>query len=104
MRGRLPKVEIFSKTSDDIHLTIIDDAEIEQTVLNTSNKIILHGEENTVFVAADQTVPRIEQKDALPAKHIHIYSNQITTQPATCTRRPVRLSAKCIQCGLRFIK
>lgn len=99
MHGRLPKMEIFSKTPDDIHLTIIDDAEIEQTVLNTSNKIILHGEENTVFVAADQTVlPRIEQKDALPAKHIHIYSNQITTQPATCTQAGT-LSAKCIQCG-----
>lgn len=77
--------------------------EIEQTVLNTSNKIILHGEENTVFVAADQTVPRIEQKDALPAKHIHIYSNQITTQPATCTQAGT-LSAKCIQCGYVFIK
>ena len=99
MRGRLPKVEIFSKTSDDIHLTIADDTEIEQTVLNTSNKIILHGEGNTVFVAADQTVlPRIEQKDVLPAKHIHIYSNQITTQPATCTQAGA-LSVKCIQCG-----
>ena len=99
MRGRLPKVEIFSKTSDDIHLTIVDDTEIEQTVLNTSNKIILHGEGNTVFVAADQTVlPQIEQKDVLPAKHIHIYSNQITTQPATCTQAGA-LSVKCIQCG-----
>lgn len=92
-------MEIFSKTSDDIHLTIADDTEIEQTVLNTSNKIILHGEGNTVFVAADQTVlPRIEQKDVLPAKHIHIYSNQITTQPATCTQAGA-LSVKCIQCG-----
>ena len=99
MRGRLPKVEIFSKTSDDIHLTIVDDTEIEQTVLNTSNKIILHGEGNTVFVAADQTVlPRIEQKDVLSAKHIHIYSNQIMTQPATCTQAGT-LSVKCIQCG-----
>ena len=53
MRGRLPKVEILSKTSDDIHLTIVDDTEIVQTVLNTSNKIILHGEGNTVFVAAE---------------------------------------------------
>lgn len=102
MRGRLPKVEIFSKTSDDIHLTIVDDTEIEQTVLNTSNKIILHGEGNTVFVAADQTVlPRIEQKDVLPAKHIHIYSNQITTQPATCTQAGA-LSVKqftCLNCA-----
>lgn len=34
----------------------------------------------------------------MPAKHIHIYSNQITTQPATCTQAGA-LSVKCIQCG-----
>lgn len=99
MHGRLPKLEFRPETADDVHLTIIDDAEIDQTLLYTSNKIILHGEENTIFIVPDQTVlPQIEQKGALPSKHIHIYSGYTQTQPATCTKAGV-MSAQCIRCS-----
>ena len=99
MHGRLPKLEFHPETTDDIHLTIIDDAEINQTLLYTSNKIILHGEENTIFIVPDQTIfPQIEWKGALPSKHIHIYSGYTQTQPATCTTTGV-MSAQCIRCS-----
>ena len=101
LSGRLPEIELRSDdASVPLHLTVIDGAEIDKTLVYTSNKIIIHGEGSNHFFSPDKSITPQLEFSYMPAgllPHIHIYREYTEISPVTCTNDG-RWRAQCIGC------
>ena len=101
LSGRLPEIELRSDDASVLlHLTVIDGAEIDKTLVYTANKIIIHGEGSNHFFSPDKSITPQLEFSYMPAgllPHIHIYREYTEISPVTCTNDG-RWRAQCIRC------